>query len=76
MWVALIEKAFAKSRGCYELLNGGNTAEAMVDLTGGISEKINLKATQLDDQFWRFLKSELDENHLIGCASIKRDSKG
>jgi hypothetical protein len=31
------------------LLNGGNTAEAMVDLTGGISEKINLKAALVDD---------------------------
>ncbi|MFM7853290.1 MAG: C2 family cysteine protease, partial [Flammeovirgaceae bacterium] len=44
MWVALIEKVFAKSCGCYELLNGGNTAKTMVDLTGGISEKIYLKA--------------------------------
>jgi calpain len=42
MWVALIEKAFAKVKGTYEHLNGGNTSEAMLLLTGGITTKINL----------------------------------
>ena len=71
--VAMIEKAFSKSRGSYESLNGGNTAEAMVDLTGGISKKINLNAATVDDLFWRMLKSELDAKNLIGCAYIKRN---
>lgn len=73
MWVALIEKAFAKSRGSYEKLNGGNTAEAMVDLTGGVSEKYNLLVTDADDKFWRILKQDLDCGNLIGCAYIKRN---
>lgn len=76
MWVALIEKAFAKTRGSYERLNGGNTSEAMVDLTGGVSEKFNLKVTVADDSFWRSLKADLDKGHLVGCAFIKRDSNG
>lgn len=42
----MVEKAFAKIRGNYEKLNGGNTSEAMVELTGGVSEKINLKITE------------------------------
>ena len=53
MWVSLIEKAFAKTRGCYERLNGGNTSEAMVDLTGGVSEKFNLNVIEPDDNFWK-----------------------
>lgn len=52
MWVSLIEKAFAKIRGCYEKLNGGNTSEAMVDLTGGVSEKFNLNVIEPNDNFW------------------------
>ena len=46
MSVAMVEKAFAKLKGSYERLNGGNTSEAMVELTGGVTEKINLKLTK------------------------------
>ena len=43
-WVSLMEKAYAKLHGTYEMLNGGQMNEALVDLTGGVSEKFHLRS--------------------------------
>jgi len=44
-WSALLEKAYAKIHGSYKSLEGGSTADAMVDFSGGCSERY-----ELDDQ--------------------------
>ena len=41
-WVPLCEKAYAKLHGNYETAMEGTLVEGMTDLTGGVSEKINM----------------------------------
>jgi calpain-5 len=41
-WSALLEKAFAKLYGCYENLVGGQLADALQDVSGGVAETINV----------------------------------
>uniref|UniRef100_A0A914I0D8 Calpain catalytic domain-containing protein n=1 Tax=Globodera rostochiensis TaxID=31243 RepID=A0A914I0D8_GLORO len=42
-WSALLEKAFAKLYGCYETLVGGQLADALIELSGGVAETLNVR---------------------------------
>ncbi|KAG7234891.1 hypothetical protein INR49_003628 [Caranx melampygus] len=73
-WSALVEKAYAKMCGCYEALDGGNTADALVDFTGGVSEPMDLmeNAVKEDEEkrnelFERVLKVH-NRGGLISCS--------
>ncbi|XP_067102567.1 calpain-5-like [Osmerus mordax] len=73
-WSALVEKAYAKLHGCYEALDGGNTADALVDFTGGVSEPLDLVEDRLKDHqdkrselFERVLKVH-NRGGLISCS--------
>ena len=56
-----MEKAYAKFHGSYEMIDGDSMATALVDLTGGCSEKYDLRAPETAEiienlTFWKDLK--------------------
>ena len=81
MWIPLLEKAYAKLHGGYEILHGGKMTEALVDLTGEASEKYNLKdpdtASLVDSgEFWTMLIKYHKQGNLLGCANAVKNSDG
>ena len=81
VWVPLMEKAYAKLHGCYEALNGGSMVEALVDLTGGVSEKVILEddgsdLQQLDHPLWKMMTKYHQLGYMLGCAKSEKDEDG
>ena len=88
LWVALIEKAYAKLHGCYEQLISGYIDEGVFDLTAFQAEKILIRNEKTGEfphkmikeyyggegGFWSFLLERDKDNCLMGC-SIKGQGK-
>jgi len=70
-----MEKAYAKLHQHYQVLNTGSVSEAMVDLTGMVAEKYDLKSADMV-QFWRDMKKFLALGYLVSCANIQLDEEG
>ena len=75
-WVQIVEKAYAKLHGSYANLSGGNTAEALHDLTGRPVFDYNLETPDIraeirDGQFWSELCQHLHARNLVACCCVK-----
>ncbi len=79
-WSALLEKAYAKVCGSYELMEGGLTCDGLVDLSGGIQETFKLynvwKSKLLgvadskepdQEAFWNILVTAKNKHSVVGC---------
>lgn len=76
-WAALMEKAYAKLCGNYENLDGGNTTDALVDMTGGIQESFEIKEMRTEamkNEIWQILVKSRQHKSLIG-SSIAPDPR-
>jgi hypothetical protein len=75
MWVCLLEKAYAKLHLCYEALDGGSEIYALVDLTGGIPETLDMQSKEIradiaSGRLWEKLLKYQSKGYLMGCARI------
>lgn len=72
LWVSILEKAYAKLHGSYEALEGGVVQDALVDLTGGAGEEIDLTQSQLElasGRLWSQMLRFKQEGFLLGAGS-------
>ncbi|KAJ2928239.1 hypothetical protein H1R20_g8850, partial [Candolleomyces eurysporus] len=67
-WVPLIEKAYAKLYGCFSHIVGGQTREAIEDLTGGVASHVIVKDILDVDAFWKDELCRVNKDRLFACS--------
>ncbi|MBZ3887431.1 Calpain-12 [Sciurus carolinensis] len=67
-WAPLLEKAYAKLHGSYEVMRGGHMNEAFVDFTGGVGEVLYLR--QNTPGLFSALRHALAKESLVGATAL------
>ncbi|XP_067009167.2 calpain-9 [Anabrus simplex] len=74
-WLPLLEKAFAKFQGNYEILEGGHLVEGFVNLTGFFVENVII-ANEDKNELYRRLRVERKHKSLLTCSRASQYTQG
>ena len=70
LWVQYVEKAYAKSHGCYQAISGGQIAEAFLDLTGAPTLECYFDHKDFEPRnFWYRLMHYRKKKLPMGCGT-------
>lgn len=72
-WSPLLEKAYAKLHGSYDALRGGSTCEAMVDMTGGVTEFFDIQTEEAPPNLFNIILKGFHRGSLVGCSIEAKD---
>ncbi|XP_063686237.1 calpain-5-like [Bolinopsis microptera] len=81
-WCAFLEKAYAKLAGSYEALDSGSSADALSDLTGGVSQYVDFKKANIHDdeearaELFKDLHKALSRDSLVNASMVIQAGEG
>lgn len=74
-WIYVVEKAYAKFKGSFEAIEGGNSVEAFMDLMGPAAVEPGIKSEVLDDEVsYEAVKQRFNRGYYVTMGT--RDSPG
>ena len=65
LWAMIVEKAFAKMHGCYQVIDGGNCGDACSYLTGGDVVKLNVDQ---GEGYFDAVATQLGKDSYVSCS--------
>jgi len=75
IWVLILEKAWAKVHGNYQRIEGGNTAEALMAITGAYVDYIFHNQVANKDILWRRIFIADQNQYVIATAASSRKTE-
>lgn len=70
LWVMLLEKAYAKMYGSYDIIEGGNPPLALRDLTGAPHDFLE---SSNPEEVWRYIMDSEASQYLLTCYTKSTD---
>ena len=68
VWPAVLEKAYAKLHYNWDMIDGGFAREAIVDMTGGIDDALDLYRKDKNMTFKQMMDIVCDPLSIVGCS--------
>jgi hypothetical protein len=69
LWVAILEKAYAKKYGSYSIIQGGHAHLALAELTNGVPRLILTEKERNLEKLWLEIMNYHKEGAMLGAGS-------